>query len=336
MLSRKGRGGPMSRFGAPIGGASTRSAASARRSWKRDWTPRCAGGPGRRPVPARWMGSRRRIWWPCCAAPFPVARRAGRCASWPTTSCNWPAASRSPAKPCGGRSKKNALKPWRQTEWCIPPEQSGEFVAHMEDVLDVYVRPYDPRLPQVCMDETSKQLVGETRVPVPAAPGRPVRHDYEYERHGVSNLFLFVEPLRGWRHVTVTERRTKQDWAHAIKDLVDVHYPEAERIVLVLDNLNTHGLGSLYEAFPAEEARRLSRKLELHYTPKHGSWLNIAEIELSVLSSQCLDRRIPQQTELAQEVAQWTRDRNASRRTVDWRFTTADARIKLKRLYPSL
>jgi hypothetical protein len=206
----------------------------------------------------------------------------------------------------------------------------------MEDVLDVYVRPYDPRLPQVCMDETSKQLVGETRVPVPAAPGRPVRHDYAYERHGVSNLFLFVEPLRGWRHVTVTERRTKQDWAHAIKDLVDVHYPEAERIVLVLDNLNTHGLGSLYEAFPAEEARRLSRKLELHYTPKHGSWLNIAEIELSVLSSQCLDRRIPQQTELAQEVAQWTRDRNASRRTVDWRFTTADARIKLKRLYPSL
>jgi hypothetical protein len=206
----------------------------------------------------------------------------------------------------------------------------------MEDVLDVYVRPYDPRLPQVCMDETSKQLVGETRVPVPAAPGRPVRHDYAYERHGVSNLFLFVEPLRGWRHVTVTERRTKQDWAHAIKDLVDVHYPEAERIVLVLDNLNTHGLGSLYEAFPAEEARRLSRKLELHYTPKHGSWLNIAEIELSVLSSQCLDRRIPQQTELAQEVAQWTRDRNASRRTVDWCFTTADARIKLKRLYPSL
>jgi len=205
----------------------------------------------------------------------------------------------------------------------------------MEDVLDVYVRPYDPRLPQVCMDETSKQLVGETRVPVPAAPGRPVRHDYEYERHGVSNLFLFVEPLRGWRHVTVTERRTKQDWAHAIKDLVDVHYPEAERIVLVLDNLNTHGLGSLYEAFPAEEARRLSRKLELHYTPKHGSWLNIAEIEVRVLSSQCLDRRIPTQDALHQEVDQWTHDRNATQRAVDWRFTTADARIKLKRLYPS-
>jgi len=206
----------------------------------------------------------------------------------------------------------------------------------MEDVLDVYVRPYDARVPQVCMDETSKQLVGETRRPVAAAPGRPMRYDYEYERHGVSNLFLFVEPLRGWRHVTVTDRRTKTDWAAAIKDLVDVHYPDAERIVLVLDNLNTHGPGSLYEAFPPEEARRLSRKLELHYTPKHGSWLNIAEIELSVLSGQCLDRRIPEQVELAQEVAQWTRDRNASRRTVDWRFTTADARIKLKRLYPSL
>jgi len=206
----------------------------------------------------------------------------------------------------------------------------------MEDVLDVYVRPYDPRFPQVCMDETSKQLVGETRVPIPAAPGRPVRYDYEYERQGVSNLFLFVEPLRGWRQVTVTDRRTKTDWAHAIQQVVDVHYPEAERIVLVLDNLNTHGLGSLYEAFPPEEARRLSRKLELHYTPKHGSWLNIAEIELSVLNGQCLDRRIPEQAELAQAVAQWTQDRNTARRTVDWRFTTADARIKLKRLYPSL
>jgi hypothetical protein len=205
----------------------------------------------------------------------------------------------------------------------------------MEDVLDVYVRPYDPRLPQVCMDETSKQLVGETRVPVPAAPGRPVRHDYEYERHGVSNLFLFVEPLRGWRHVAVTERRTKQDWAHAIKDLVDVHYPEAERIVLVLDNLNTHGLGSLYEAFPAEEARRLSRKLELHYTPKHGSWLNIAEIELSVLARQCLHRRIDSRARLAQETAAWETERNTSQRGVDWRFTTADARVKLKHLYPS-
>ena len=206
----------------------------------------------------------------------------------------------------------------------------------MEDVLDVYVRPSDPRFPQVCMDETSKQLVAETRVPIPAVAGRPARVDYEYERHGVSNLFLFVEPLRGWRHVVVTERRTKQQWAHAIKELVDVHYPEAERIVLVLDNLNTHGLGSLYEAFPPEEAKRLGRKLELHYTPKHGSWLNIAEIELSVLSGQCLDRRIPDQADLAQEVTTWVHERNARRKTVNWRFTTADARIKLKRLYPSL
>ncbi len=206
----------------------------------------------------------------------------------------------------------------------------------MEDVLDVYVRPYNPRFPQVCMDETSKQLVGETRQPIPAAPGRPRRCDYEYERHGVSNLFLFVEPLRGWRQVSVTNRRTMRDWAHAVKELVDVHYPAAERIVLVMDNLNIHGLGSLYETFPPDEAKRISRRLEIHYTPKHGSWLNIAEIELSVLSRQCLDRRIPAQTELAQAVAQWTHDRNTAQRTVDWRFTTADARIKLKHLYPSL
>lgn len=206
----------------------------------------------------------------------------------------------------------------------------------MEDVLDVYVRPYDARFPQVCMDETSKQLVGETRVPIAAAPGRASRVDSEYERCGVSHLFMFVEPLRGWRHVTVTDRRTKQDWAHAIQALVDTHYPAAERIVLVLDNLNTHTLGALYETFPPEEARRLSRKLELHHTPKHGSWLNIAEIELSVLSRQCLDRRIPEQAELAQEVTTWTDERNLNHSRVDWRFTTADARIKLKRLYPSL
>ena len=206
----------------------------------------------------------------------------------------------------------------------------------MEDVLDVYHRPYDPRFPQVCMDETSKQLVGETRTPLPAAPGRPVRIDYEYERHGVRNLFLFVEPLRGWRHVRVTERRTKVDWAHAIQDLVDVHYPKAERIVLVLDNLNTHVGSALYETFPPAEARRLLDRLELHYTPAHGSWLNMAEIELSVLSRQCLDRRIPDEATLAREVAAWETERNAHHTTIDWRFTTADARIKLTRLYPEL
>ena len=205
----------------------------------------------------------------------------------------------------------------------------------MEDVLDVYTRPYDARFPQVCMDETSKQLVGETRIPVPSARGRVARYDYEYERHGVSNLFMFVEPLRGWRSVKVTDRRTKQDWAYAMRELVDDYYPDAERVVLVMDNLNTHGPGSLYEAFPPTEARRILGKLEIHYTPKHGSWLNIAEIELSVLNSQCLDRRIPEPEELQQEVATWTNERNAKRRTIDWRFRTCDARIKLKRLYPS-
>ena len=185
------------------------------------------------------------------------------------------------------------------------------------------------------MDETSKQLVGETRTPLPAVPGRPPRIDYEFERHGVCNLFLFVEPLQGWRHVQVTQRRTKRDWAHAIRELVNVHYPEAERIVLVLDNLNTHVGAALYETFPPAEARRLGQKLEVHYTPAHGSWLNMAEIELSVLSRQCLDRRIPDEPTLVQEVAAWEPRRNAHHTTIDWRFTTADARIKLRRLYPS-
>ena len=204
----------------------------------------------------------------------------------------------------------------------------------MEDVLDVYVRPYDPRRPQVCLDEASTQLVAETRTPLPMAPGQPARCDYEYERHGVSALFMATEPLRGWREVVVSDRRTAVDFAHVIKDLVDVHYPDAERIVLVIDNLNTHTPASLYEAFEPTEAKRLAEKLEIHYTPKHGSWLNMAETELSVLSRQCLDRRIPDKATLAAEVAAWTRDRNATQATIDWRFTTADARIKLKRLYP--
>jgi DDE superfamily endonuclease len=206
----------------------------------------------------------------------------------------------------------------------------------MEDVLDVYARPYDPRFPQVCMDETSTQLIGETRTPLPAQPGRPARIDYEYERHGVRNLFLFVEPLRGWRHLCVTERRTKQDWAQAIQDLVDVHYPAAERIVLVLDNLNTHVGSALYDTFPPAEARRLWQKLELHYTPAHGSWLNMAEIEFSVLSRQCLHRRIPDAASLTTEITAWETARNRQPATINWRFTTADARIKLHRLYPSL
>ena len=203
-------------------------------------------------------------------------------------------------------------------------------------MLGVYTRPYDARFPQVCLDEAGKQLLRDARAPLPAAPGRPERVDYEYERGGVVNLFLCCEPLTGRRWVTATERRTKSDWAAQIKDLVDVRYPEAERVVLVLDNLNTHTPAALYEVFPPAEAKRLADKLELHYTPKHGSWLNVAEIELSALSRQCLDRRLPDVETLQAEVAAWAARRNAAGGAVDWRFTTADARIKLKRLYPSI
>ena len=218
----------------------------------------------------------------------------------------------------------------------MPDAPSADFIWHLEDVLDVYTRPYDPRRSQVCLDEASRQLVAETRPLLPVAPGQPARFDYEYVREGVCALFMLNEPLRGWRKVVVSDRRTAVDWAHVIRDLVDVHYPGAERIVLVQDNLNTHTPASLYEAFPPEEAKRLADKLELHYTPKHGSWLNMAECELSVLSRQCLDRRIPDKATLAREVAAWVRERNSEQVTIDWRFTTADARIKLKRLYPLL
>ena len=221
-------------------------------------------------------------------------------------------------------------------EWCIPPGRSAAFVAAMEDVLGVYHRPPDPTRPQVCLDETSKQLTKEGRAPLAPRPGQPARFDTEYERNGVANLFLLTAPLLGWRHVTVTERRTRVDWAAQIRDLVDVHFPAAEKIVLVLDNLNTHAAASLYEAFPPAEAKRLWDKLEVHHTPKHGSWLNVAEIELSVLGRQCLDRRIPDRATLAEEVAAWAAERNAAAATVRWQFTTEDARIKLHRLYPVL
>ena len=205
----------------------------------------------------------------------------------------------------------------------------------MEDILDVYERPYNPHVPVVCMDETSKQLIGESRAPVPMQPGQSQRYDYEYVRHGVANLFMFVEPLRGWRHVEVTERRTAQDWAKTMRWLLDEVYPTAERVVVVLDNLNTHVGGALYETFPPQEAHRLLERLELHSTPKHGSWLNMAEIEFSVLGRQCLDRRIADTATLVREVAAWETDRNQRHTTISWRFTTPDARIKLKRLYPS-
>jgi hypothetical protein len=206
----------------------------------------------------------------------------------------------------------------------------------MEDVLAVYTRPYDPKRPQVCMDETSKQLLRDVREPLPVRPGQPARVDYEYEREGVVNLFLFCEPLVGRRWVDVTDHRTKEDWAYQIQDLVDRRYPEADGMVLVMDNLNTHTPAARYEVFPPAEAKRLADKLAIHYTPKHASWLNIAEIELSVLSRQCLDRRVPDCATLAAEVAAWQERRNAAGGTVDWRFTTDDARIKLKRLYPAV
>jgi hypothetical protein len=219
-------------------------------------------------------------------------------------------------------------------QWCIPPEANADFVWHMEDVLDVYTRPYDPRRPQVCLDETSRQLLAETRPAQPTTPGHPAREDYEYVRAGVCNLFLVTEPLRGWRHVLVSDQRTRLDWAECVRQLVDVYYPDAEVIVLVQDNLNTHTPASLYEAFPPAEAKRLAARLEIHYTPKHGSWLNMAEIELSVLAEQCLDRRLADRATLEQEVAAWEQQRNAAQRGIHWRFTTADARIKLRPLYP--
>lgn len=205
----------------------------------------------------------------------------------------------------------------------------------MEDILEVYRRPHDPRRPLVCIDEASKQQVQETRAPLPRKTGRPERYDYEYERNGVSNLFMIFAPLEGWRHVEVTDRRTLVDFAHCLKEVVDVHFPEAEQIVLVSDNLNTHKPAALYEAFAPAEARRIMEKLEWHYTPKHGSWLDMAEIELSVLQRQCLDRRIPDQEMLKREVAAWEQKRNQDAVKANWRFSTEDARIKLKKLYPS-
>jgi uncharacterized small protein (DUF1192 family) len=206
----------------------------------------------------------------------------------------------------------------------------------MEEVLDVYHRPRDPACPLVCLDETSKQLIKETRVPIPARPGRPARTDYEYERNGTANIFMLFAPLEGWRHVEVTDRHAAVDYAHLLRDVSDRWYPNAAKIALVQDNLSTHKPASLYEAFPPAEARRLVERFEWHYTPKHGSWLNLAETELSVLSSQCLDRRIATQQRLTEEVAAWEAARNKHHAKADWQFTTADARTKLKRLYPSI
>ena len=222
----------------------------------------------------------------------------------------------------------------------LPSAPNGEYVARMEALLDVYARPRDPRRPVVCLDETSKQLLDDARPGQPMAPGQSAREDYEYVRQGVCSLFLVCEPLAGWHDLRVTQRRTRQDFAETIRWLLDERYPDAEAVVLVLvlvlDNLNTHTIGSLYEAFPPAEAHRLAHRLELHYTPKHASWLNIAEIEFSVLSRQCLDQRIPDRPRLEQHVAAWVAERNGLPSRVDWQFRTEDARIKLKRLYPEL
>ena len=218
----------------------------------------------------------------------------------------------------------------------IAPNANAAFVAAMEDILAVYQRPRDAARPLVCLDETSKQLIKETRQPIPMMQGRARRIDYEYERNGVANLFMLFAPLEGWRHVEVTDRRTAIDYARILRDISDKYYPQARKIVLVQDNLSTHKPASLYEAFPAPEARRLVERFEWHYTPKHGSWLNMAESELAVLSSQCLDRRIPDKPKLISEVAAWEKARNKNNAVADWQFTTADARVKLKHLYPAI
>jgi hypothetical protein len=217
---------------------------------------------------------------------------------------------------------------------CIP-EVNGAFVAAMEDVLALYAEPYDPTRPTICFDETNRQLLADAQSPLPGAPGQPERVDYEYKRVGTRNLFMHCEPQAGWRHVAVTARRTAHDFAHQMRWLVDERYPEAEVIRVVLDNLNTHGPGSLYDAFAPAAARRLAEKLEFHYTPKHGSWLNMAEIELSIVQRQCLNRRIADEDTLTREVAAWEHQRNATKASIDWRFSIMDAREKLKRLYPT-
>ena len=231
------------------------------------------------------------------------------------------------------RLAENALKPWRQKRWCVP-RADGEYVARMEDVLDLYAEPPDPKRPVVCFDESPTQLIGEVRQPLPPEPGRPARYDYEYRRNGTANLFVALDAHRPWRKVKVTERRTAADFAACMRELAEVDFPDAERIRVVLDNLSTHAPGSLYEAFPAPEARRVLRRLEFHFTPKHASWLNMAEIEIGVLRGQCLDRRIGERDQLEREIAAWEQARNAAGARVQWLFTTEKVRAKMGRAYP--
>jgi transposase len=231
------------------------------------------------------------------------------------------------------RLADNDLKPWRRKMWCIPQVDAG-YVARMEDVLDLYAEAPDPQRPVVCFDESPIQLIGEVRRPIPPEPGKIERYDSEYRRHGTANLFVFLDANRPWRKVKVTERRTAADFAVCMRELTDLHYPKAERIRVVLDNLSTHSAGALYQTFPADEARRVLRRLEFHYVPKHASWLNMVEIEIGVLASQCLDRRIESHAGLAAEIAAWEKQRNAVRARVHWQFTTEKARAKMSRAYP--
>ena len=232
------------------------------------------------------------------------------------------------------RLAENGLKPWRRDMWCIP-RVDGEYVARMEDVLDLYAEAPDPKRPVVCFDESPVQLIGEVRQPISAKPGQLERYDYEYRRNGTVNLFVCLDAHRPWRKVKVTERRAAEDYAQCMRELVDAHYPDAERIRVVQDNLSTHSPGSLYQAFPPAEAKRVLRRLEFHYTPKHASWLNMVEIEIGVLHGQCLDRRIDDPKRLACEIAAWERQRNAAGAHIKWMFTTDKARAKIGRAYPN-
>lgn len=232
--------------------------------------------------------------------------------------------------------KKNDIKPWIVKTWCVPPKANAEFVWRMEDVLQTYLLPYDPYYPVVCFDEACKQLFGEVRPAQRTRRGRAARIDYEYERKGVCHQLMRCEPLRGWRHVKVTERRTRRDYAECVRELVDMHCPQAKRIRLVQDNLNTHDGASLYETFSPAEARRILDKIEFHYTPKHGSWLNMAETEINIMNSQCLNRRLDSQPLIAAEVAAWEKKRNFAKARIHWTFTLAAARRKLRKLYPSI
>ena len=235
----------------------------------------------------------------------------------------------------GRRLAEMQLKPWQEKMWCIPTV-NAEYVARMEDVLDLYAAAPDPRRPVVCFDETPRQLIGEARVPIPAEPGKPRRVDYEYVRHGTANVFLFVDVHRPWRHAKVTDHRTCVDFAECMRDLVDEHYPEADRIRVVLDNLSAHSAAALYQAFEPAEARRILRRLEFHFTPKHASWLNMVEIEIGVMVSQCLDRRIPDKATLINEIAAWEQRRNAEEARIKWMFTVERAREKMGKAYPEV